>query len=282
MSENFYINTMTIKERTVIKTNSFDFSIIYINSGTGKYIQNQIIDIFLPHSIFLLSKETELSITATPKIVCTITEIHFNTNLLEDRKTFSQSIKFLQPFTDKINFCTCLTLSTVNNHGIFPFLDIIANEYHDIKPLSLFIIQNTLASLIVYIARIYDLTTFEDEEKKITTKANLIEHVKTTIENNYSQQLSLNMIAKQYYVNPSYLSHCFKKKVGISLTDFLIATRINQAKLLLLDTEELVIDIASSCGFNTIAHFNTCFKRSEHITPTEFRNKYKIRSKTYL
>ncbi|MFV0550403.1 MAG: helix-turn-helix domain-containing protein [Anaerorhabdus sp.] len=282
MNENFYINTQTIKERTIIKTKSFDFSVVYINSGTGKYIQNQTIDIFLPHSIFLLSKETELSITPTTKIVCTITEIHFKSNLLEDRKTFSQAIQFLQPFADKINYCTCLTLSSANNHGIYPFLDIIANEYQDIKPLSLFIIQNTLASLIVYITRIYNLTTFEDETKKVTTKANLIEHVKTTIENNYSQQISLDTIAKQYYVNPSYLSHCFKKKVGISLTDFLITTRINQAKLLLLDTEELIIDIASSCGFNTIAHFNTCFKKLEHVTPTEFRNKYKIRSRTFL
>lgn len=282
MSSNFSIESLTIKERTVLSVDSESFAIVYINSGTGKYIHKQKIDIYIPHSIFMCSKDTHLSITPTIKINCTVTIIKFNIHFLEDRKIFAQSVSFLKPFTSHSNECLCLTISNSNNHSIYSFLDIIINEYQDMKSLSNYIIQNTLASLIIYLARIYDFTVFENNQDVKTTKANLIEHIKATIEKNYNQPISLDSIAKQYYLNSSYLSHYFKKKEGIPLSNYIVKARINQAKLLLVDTEELIFDIASSCGFNTIAYFNSCFKKQENITPTAYRNKYKIRSKSHF
>ncbi len=282
MMHNFNTKTQTIKERTIFKPNPSCFTLLYINCGTGKYIYHHEIDVFLPHSIFLISQENGISITPSSKFVCTITKVDFSKDFLDNQKLFSQATKFLLPLKKQKRQYMHLALSSTNAQGIYSFLDILNNEYTDIKPLSFFIIQNTLASLIIYIARIIDFTLIDNQDRKPNTKTNLIEQVKTTIENNYNQQISLNSIANQYYINPSYLSHTFKKKVGISLTNYLINTRIQQSKLLLLDTEELVIDIAIACGFNTIAHFNSCFKKLEHCTPTQFRHKHKIRNKASL
>ncbi len=278
----FQIITETLKERTVVRSSNSEFCIIYINSGTGKYLYHNDIDLYLPNSVFLLTPETQLSLTPTSKFICTITVLKFNKDFLSNRSLFSQSLKLIDSFSSTEKEFLHIFLSSTSGQAIHPFLEIITTEYTDLKPLSWYLIQNTLASLLVYIARIYDFSMLENTPTPITTKNNLIEYVKVSIENNYEQPISLNTLAKEYYVNASYLSHCFKKKTGISLIDFLITTRIQHAKLLLMDTDELIIDIANSCGFNTIAHFNSCFKRLEECTPSQYRNKYKKKIKESL
>jgi two-component system response regulator YesN len=92
---------------------------------------------------------------------------------------------------------------------------------------------------------------------------------------NYHEDINLDKIAKNLWVNPSYLSRQFKNKVGVSITEFTTAKRVFAAKNLLISTDQKVADIALSVGYGSISYFNTVFLKNTRLSPTEFRKKYK-------
>ncbi|GMK40382.1 hypothetical protein PCCS19_34380 [Paenibacillus sp. CCS19] len=56
--------------------------------------------------------------------------------------------------------------------------------------------------------------------------------------------------------------------------DYLLSQRIEQAKLLLLQTDHTIARIAEDVGFNQAAYFTACFTRAEGISPRKYRLRY--------
>jgi two-component system response regulator YesN len=83
--------------------------------------------------------------------------------------------------------------------------------------------------------------------------------------------ISLDSMARQLRLSPSYCSNFFKTHMGIGFSEFLIRLRISKAKRLLLETDDKISDIALKVGFHDAAYFNKVFKRETGITPNTFR-----------
>jgi AraC-like DNA-binding protein len=88
---------------------------------------------------------------------------------------------------------------------------------------------------------------------------------------NFQQECSLIEAAKASGYDYSYLSRTFKKKTGISFTEYVNQYRISQAAYLLSNTTDSISSIAFACGFNTIRSFNRNFKELIGIPPGEYR-----------
>ncbi|MDQ8735862.1 response regulator [Paenibacillus sp. LHD-38] len=101
-----------------------------------------------------------------------------------------------------------------------------------------------------------------------------IQKIKSYIEMNYSQNMSLKSIAAQFYVNPVYLGQLFKKTYGVYFNEFLLQLRVNEAKKLLRQSCAMrIYEIAEKVGFSNADYFVTQFEKIEHMTPTEYRNQ---------
>ncbi|OBZ12214.1 response regulator [Bacillus sp. FJAT-26390] len=101
-----------------------------------------------------------------------------------------------------------------------------------------------------------------------------IQKIKSYIEVNYSQNMSLKSIAAQFYVNPVYLGQLFKKTYGVYFNEFLLQLRVNEAKKLLRQSCTMrIYEIAEMVGFSNADYFVTQFEKIEHMTPSEYRNK---------
>lgn len=96
--------------------------------------------------------------------------------------------------------------------------------------------------------------------------------IKSYIEANYRENLSLKSIAKKFYMNPVYLGQLFKKTYGVYFNDFLLNIRVQEAKKLLRKTDLRVYEIASYVGFSNADYFATQFEKVEGKTPTEYKN----------
>ena len=99
----------------------------------------------------------------------------------------------------------------------------------------------------------------------------LIYAILNHIDKNYIKELNLTEVAKQFNISSAYLSRLFKKSTGINFSDYLVEIRLQQAKALLLRSDNSIVNIAYECGFQNLRTFNRLFKKSTEITPSEYR-----------
>lgn len=98
-----------------------------------------------------------------------------------------------------------------------------------------------------------------------------IEEVLAFINGNYALNLSVDMIAEQVRLNPTYLSRVFKQDTGKTIIEYLTLTRLAQSKKLLENTGLTINEIAKKVGYNNIHSYIRYFKKFEGITPGEYR-----------
>ncbi|MDQ8734143.1 helix-turn-helix domain-containing protein [Paenibacillus sp. LHD-38] len=93
------------------------------------------------------------------------------------------------------------------------------------------------------------------------------------IDQHYRDELSLQDIAKRFFVSREYVSRKFKQEYGINITDYITGIRIDKAKLLMVNPNLRVAKIAEMVGFHDEKYFSKVFKKQEGISPKAFRLK---------
>ena len=91
------------------------------------------------------------------------------------------------------------------------------------------------------------------------------------IDNHIGEKILTDDIASHLAVSRSYLSSQFKKETGIPLCDFINKTKLNEAKLLLVNSEETLSEISNRLGFSSQAYFQYIFRKYEGMTPQQYR-----------
>ncbi len=114
------------------------------------------------------------------------------------------------------------------------------------------------------------LVLFE-KTQKIFSETTVIDQVKTYISHHLAEDLSRETLARQFFINPNYLSRLFKKETGISLQDYLLQERIKKARFLLETTQLSVSEVHEQSGFSHSSYFSKIFKRETGMTPLEYR-----------
>lgn len=94
------------------------------------------------------------------------------------------------------------------------------------------------------------------------------------VEDHLHEDLGLEMVAQRFFYNSSYFSILFKNHFQISFTDFLVKTRMQKARSLLLQTDHRVANIAMQVGYKDIKYFNKVFKKMFLYSPEEFRRMF--------
>lgn len=100
---------------------------------------------------------------------------------------------------------------------------------------------------------------------------NKVEQIACYIAQHYTEQLTVTEIGKAVNLHPNYAMGLFKKAFGTTLLDYLMHHRISHAQRLLATTDEKIVDVAFSSGFNSISRFNETFRRACGCTPREYR-----------
>ncbi|MCM3628903.1 AraC family transcriptional regulator [Paenibacillus glycanilyticus] len=107
--------------------------------------------------------------------------------------------------------------------------------------------------------------------KEQETNASLAEQIKDYIDRNFTQNVSLKDLGRQFHVNPYYVSHVFKDYYQISPINYAIHRRIGEATRLLVSTEMKVWEIAKLLGYDNPNYFSIIFRRVTGLSPNRFR-----------
>jgi len=100
-----------------------------------------------------------------------------------------------------------------------------------------------------------------------------VEEVKSWLAKSYKEELDLGKLAEQVFLTPSYLSKLFKQETGMTITDYAIRVRIEEAKQLLRSRHDLkTYEVGERVGYPDSAYFAKIFKKTVGLTPNEYRN----------
>lgn len=92
------------------------------------------------------------------------------------------------------------------------------------------------------------------------------------MEKHYKENISLQDVAEEVYLNPSYFSKLFKEQTGIRFIEYLNKIRVEQSKKYLRQIDMNISEVALNSGFCDQSYYTHVFKNIEGITPGKWRN----------
>lgn len=98
------------------------------------------------------------------------------------------------------------------------------------------------------------------------------EELITYISEHFNEVMSLDSLAEHFGISKYSISRIFSEKIRISFTGYVNMLRVDYAKSLLKGTQESILNISMTCGYENPRTFNREFKRICGCSPREYRN----------
>lgn len=106
---------------------------------------------------------------------------------------------------------------------------------------------------------------FLQPDPVVSTKRYLDEH--------YTSPLPFEEMADRFAISRGQLTRLFKKRVGMSLQEYLTLKRLEKARDQLTHTQATIKEVALGCGMGEELNLIRLFKKHYRMTPSEYRNK---------
>ncbi|HAT63326.1 MAG TPA: AraC family transcriptional regulator [Flavobacteriaceae bacterium] len=218
--------------------------------------------------------------------------LQWDSSFIFDQKGFS--INFHEDFlkgTDlaqqikKYNFFSyaaneALHLSPKEEKQIESIVENIESEYQNNQDaFSKDIIISQLDTLLKYANRFYERQFLNRKELSHSLLEQFNQELDRYFESGQLQEKgipSIEQLAKKMSVSQRYLSDTLKKETGKTTTEHLQLRLIDEAKNVLLQPNKSIAEVAYELGFEYPPYFSRLFKKKAGISPTEYREKYKL------
>ncbi len=124
-------------------------------------------------------------------------------------------------------------------------------------------------------SRIREIADIRETQDVDEVNDDLLEKVKSFIDNNISENITVKDISDYVCVEYKYFSHHFALRYGMRLKQYIRRKRVELAKEMIVNSDMNMTAIAEKCGFGTIHYMTRVFKNEENLSPTEFRRRFK-------
>lgn len=114
----------------------------------------------------------------------------------------------------------------------------------------------------------------EKSEKKsffIDCKLDRLARLENIINTEYTNKLTLEYIAKEMHISDRQLMRIIKERYNMSFTQILNTRRLECATKMIMETSKTMSEIAEESGFATKEYFYRVFRRTFHVSPSEYR-----------
>lgn len=267
-------STQTPGKREYRQHHHTEFEISVFISGKGTYTVGSKQYSFQKGDVFIFSSDEVHSITdieAVEKL--DLMNIHFEPRLIWSLGNDIFDFKFLKIFFSRNDkFENRLDRDNPATSEISELLFTIETEISKKNPEYELMIKVLLLHVLVIMIRSYDYVKY-DNSTYVVHKQNLynLEKAINYIDQNLSDDMTLDQLAKIANMSRTYFSTLFKKLNGISTWNYITIKRIEQSVVFLKTTDLSMLEIASKCGFNNSTNFNRAFKKVTGKTPSDYR-----------
>ncbi|MBT2293487.1 AraC family transcriptional regulator [Paenibacillus albidus] len=98
--------------------------------------------------------------------------------------------------------------------------------------------------------------------------------VQQYIYNYLYNKIDLEILSEHVHLNPKYLSRLFKVEVGITISEYILKEKVNEARMWLQNSDLSITEIANQLNFYDQSHFIRVFKRNVGITPKQYQLRH--------
>jgi YesN/AraC family two-component response regulator len=99
----------------------------------------------------------------------------------------------------------------------------------------------------------------------------LVRQAMAYLHEHYAEEISREALAEQLRISGDYLTLCFRAEIGMTFVTYLNRYRVNQAKILLSESEMSITKVAASVGFADSAYFSRVFRQHVGMSPDAYR-----------
>ena len=249
--------------------------IIYVTSGSARItvwsntynVHEGDIIILMPHVIH--------SIEQMDDHYAEYFNVVFNFSILENSKSNICYGKYLKPFIEDKKSVNCYerkgsSLNTLLTPLILSLIENRTDSYTTCE----YLIKSNLYMIMHYLN--LHCTTTDKNEILLQANYNKLKTALYHVQNSFSQNITIKEAATLCGFSESHFMKLFKELTGMSFTSYLINYRLELSAKLLIETDDKVIDIATSCGFNNHSYFTRAVKKKYGLTPEEYRHNDSI------
>lgn len=95
------------------------------------------------------------------------------------------------------------------------------------------------------------------------------------IDENYTSGITIEEIASELHISRKYLCRIFTSYMGASAKEYLLHRRLEEASVLLRETDLTVSEIAHSVGYGDYTQLTRLFKVKKGISPLQYRSRFR-------
>ncbi len=185
-----------------------------------------------------------------------------NENFEKTLNALNASTTFSNQFTQNSDVCAIIDENNIEEvEALFNELNEIIND----RQYSSAHYTSALIKLLVYIDK-YALTSIPSPQTFFSSAISYIN-------SNLNEKISVDEIAKACHISKYYFCRRFKQIMGLTVMEYILNTRLANAKVLLSSTDMTISEISERCGFSGFSYFSRVFKANYGITPNKFRKQ---------
>ncbi|MEL6866857.1 MAG: AraC family transcriptional regulator, partial [Bacteroidota bacterium] len=161
---------------------------------------------------------------------------------------------------------------------IYTLIDLILRENRNYSTSSASLIRSFMVSILEILLRnikksaFHEIAAANDKDERITKLLSYInEHI------GEPHLLKVDHLAKVFLLSPTYLSEFFRKKVNMSLREYIIKARLKLVEIRLLNSDYTLTEIANELSFTDVSHLSKTFKRYTGTSIRAFKKEGEYR-----
>lgn len=135
------------------------------------------------------------------------------------------------------------------------------------------LVQSKFYKLVYLLVTQYRKTNVDEEDVKRNKRLNRLSAITKYIRKHYTQELSLERVAKQFGYSPTHLSHMFTLYAQMNYKQYVQSVRMEYAYQELVKTNQTISLIAEKHGFASNKAFAKVFQKKYGMLPSEYRKR---------
>lgn len=113
----------------------------------------------------------------------------------------------------------------------------------------------------------------DNANESMHTKKGIVSDIMEYINHNINKEFTIDDISDHVHMSKFHICRKFKEETGLTINNYILSTRIYNARQLLAYTDKSVSHIGEESGFSDSSTFTKTFKKIVGITPSSFRKK---------